>query len=190
MVQVKKPKTREAILNVARRLFGANGYYLTTLSQIAHGAGVSTANLYVYFPSKLSLLYSIYDPWLRERLVKLERTLARIRDPERRIFQLLHALWCEIPAESNGFANNVMQAASTSSPEDGYQPTLLRWVEKRVAAMLRDALPAHRRKVVDETRLAHVLMMAVDGYAIAHHLRPNMKCDHATLRLMTRLLLK
>ena len=189
MVQVKKAHTRDAILRAARRLFGKRGYHLTTLSEIAREAGVSTANVYVYFPSKLSLLYTIYDPWFRARLMRLERSLRRIRNSETRIYQLLHALWCEVPAEGGGFINNVMQAVSTASPEDEYEPTLLRWAEKQVGAMIRAALPPARRKRVDAERLAHVLMMALDGYAIAHHLRPGLHCDHATLKLMTRLVL-
>ena len=189
MVQVKKPQTRDAILAAAGRLFRKRGYHLTTLSQIAKEAGVSTANVYVYFSSKLGLLYTIYDPWFRARLLRLERSLRRIRDRERRIYRLLHALWCEVPAESNSFVNNVMQAVSTSSPADKYEPALLRWAERRVGAMLREALPPERRKRLDEDRLAHVVMMAVDGFAIAQHLRPGLRCDHATLRLMTRLLL-
>jgi len=190
MVQVKKPQTQEAILAVARRLFHQRGYHRTTLSEIAKQSNVSTANLYVYFSSKLSLLYAIYDPWFRDRLTRLERTLQRIRDPERRVYKLLHALWCELPSESNSFINNVMQAVSTSSPEDKYQPDLLRWGETRVAAMLYDALPPKLRTSIDTVRLAHVLLMAVDGFAIAHHLHPKSRCDHATLRLMTRQLLK
>lgn len=190
MVQVKKPKIREAILTIAQRRFSQQGYYVTSLAQIAKEVGVSTATLYVYFSSKLSLLYAIYDPWIRERLTKLEHSLRQIRTPERRIFALLHALWWEIPAESNGFINNVMQAISTATREDKYQPTLLRWAEKRVAIMLHDALPPHRRKDVDELRIAHVLMMAVDGYVIAHHLHPGLRCDRKTLWQMTWLILK
>ena len=47
MAQVKKPAVRDAILKSAFRLFSHRGYEGTTLSQIAAGAGVSTANVYV-----------------------------------------------------------------------------------------------------------------------------------------------
>jgi len=189
MAQVKKQTVRDAILKSAFRLFSRQGYDGTTLSHIAAGAGVSTANVYVYFASKLEVLYAIYDPWLRERLTRLERDLARVRDPRSRLRMLIEALWRDIPAERNGFANNVMQAASTSTPEEGYNPTLLNWVEEQIAAMISDALPPARRKTIDSAAFAHVLMMAQDGFVINYHLQPDKHCSDETIDLMCTLLL-
>lgn len=189
MAQVKKPAVRDAILKSAFRLFSRLGYQGTTLSQIAAGSGVSTANVYVYFASKLEILYAIYDPWLRERLTRLESELARVRDPYRRLRMLLTTLWRDIPAEQNAFANNVMQAATTATPEEGYNPTLLHWVEERIAAMIFDALPPMRREEFGTTQLAHVLVMAFDGFVINYHLRPGRHCSRETIELMCELLL-
>lgn len=189
MAQVKKQAVRDAILKSAFRLFSRQGYEGTTLSQIAAGSGVSTANVYVYFASKLEVLYALYDPWLRERLTRLERELARVRDPSRRLRMLLEALWRDIPAERNGFANNVMQAASTATPEEGYNPTLLHWVEENIAAMIRDALPPGRRDALGSAPFAHILMMAFDGFVINYHLRPGKPCGRQTIELMCQLLL-
>ena len=189
MAQVNKQAVRDAILKSAFGLFSRQGYEGTTLSQIAVGAGVSTANVYVYFASKLEVLYAIYDPWLRKRLTRLEKELARVRDPRRRLRMLLEALWRDIPAERNGFANNVMQAASTATAEEGYNPTLLHWVEENVAAMIRNTLPPGRRDEMGSARFAHILMMAFDGFVINYHLRPGKHCSRETIGLMCRLLL-
>ena len=64
MAQVKKPKLRQAILTASFSLFSGNGYHNTTIAQIAKQAKVSTANVYSYFPSKLHILYALYEPWL------------------------------------------------------------------------------------------------------------------------------
>ena len=189
MAQVKKTAVRDAILNSAFRQFSRRGYEGTTLSQIAAGAGVSTANVYVYFASKLEILYAIYDPWLRERLTSLAAQLERVRDPRRRLRKLLEALWRDIPAERNGFANNVMQAASTASPEEGYNPTLLKWVEESVASMICAALPPGRCGALGSVDIAHILMMAFDGFVINYHLRPGKHCSRETIELMSQLLL-
>lgn len=189
MAQVKKPAVRDAILKSAFRLFSRQGYQGTTLSQIAAGAGVSTANVYVYFASKLEVLYAIYDPWLRNRLTRLGKQLQRVRDPRRQLRMLLVAMWREIPAERNGFANNVMQAASTATPDEGYNPKLLHWVEEKLAAMIRDALPPGRRDVPGSIGFAHIVMMAFDGFVINYHLRPGKHCGQKTIELMCRLLL-
>jgi len=189
MAQVKKQAVRDAILKSAFRLFSRKGYQGTTLSQIAAGSGVSTANVYVYFASKLEILYAIYDPWLRERLTRLEKDLARLRDPRRRLRMLLTTLWRDLPAERNAFANNVMQAASSATPAEGYNPTLLRWVEQHIAAMIFDSLPPGRREGFGSARFAHVLMMAFDGFVINYHLQPGKQCSRETIELMCGLLL-
>jgi AcrR family transcriptional regulator len=189
MVQVKKPELREAILASAFELFRQQGYAATTLPQIAKGAGVSPGTVYIYFGSKLDVLYALYDPWLRQRITRLEQRLERIAVPRERLCTLLRALWREIPRESNGFANNVMQAISTAGPEERYDPALLAWVEERVAAMIRDALPADRRRLLGTPEFSHVLMMAFDGFVIGHHLRPDRPCSERTVELMCGLLL-
>src|SRR5579863_10481582 len=110
MVQVKKAEVRQAILTAAWQLFSRQTYQRTTLSQIAHKAGVSSANLYVYFDSKLDILYAVYEPWMHKRLLLLEAKLQGVERPIDRLRLLLRALWKEIPAEENGFLNNIVQA--------------------------------------------------------------------------------
>ena len=121
MVQVKKEQVRKAILAVAWRLFSRRSYQRTTLSQIAREAGISSANLYVYFDSKLDILYAVYEPWMRERLMRLEAKVARLDRPLDRVRLILRALWKDIPAEENGFVNNIVQAISTVAEGEQYR---------------------------------------------------------------------
>lgn len=189
MVQVKKPELREAILASAFERFSEQGYAATTLPQIAKGAGVSPGTVYIYFGSKLDVLYALYDPWLRQRITRLEQRLGRIAAPRERLCTLLRVLWRELPRENNGFANNVMQAVSTAGPEERYDPALLAWVEERIAAMIRDALPPARRRLLGTPWFSHILMMAFDGFVIGHHLRPDRPCGDETVELMCGLIL-
>jgi AcrR family transcriptional regulator len=190
MVQRKKPQIRDAILAAAFRLFATRGYAATMVADIAREAGVSPGNVYIYFRSKLEILYAIYDPWLRSRIELLERQLATVRSPRTRLRRLLIALWREIPAEENGFLNNIMQAISASSPSEGYRTTLVRWLERRVTAMIHDALPPPRRTRVARVRLAHVLIMAFDGFAIDYHLHPGRRSiDDRTIEFLIGMLL-
>ena len=190
MVQRKKPEVRDAILGAAFRLFAARGYAATMIADIAREAGVSPGNVYIYFRSKLEILYAIYDPWLRARIDVLERQLAAVRSPRMRLRRLLTALWRDIPAEENGFLNNIMQAISASGPREGYRSTLVRWLERRITGMIHDALPAARRARIAKTRLAHVLVMAFDGFAIDYHLHPRRPgIDDRTIDVVTEMLL-
>jgi AcrR family transcriptional regulator len=181
MVQRKKPEVREAILVAAFRLFASRGYAATMVADIAREAGVSPGNVYIYFRSKLEILYEIYDPWLRARIDALGREIAALRSPRARLRRLLVALWREIPAEENGFLNNM--------PAEGYRSTLVRWLEQRITAMIGDALPPARRARIARVRLAHVLVMAFDGCAIDYHLHRRPRVDDRTIDFMTEMLL-
>lgn len=66
MAQTLKPETREAILRSAREAFLAHGYGNASLRAIAADAGVSTSNLYSYFPNKEELFAALVDPVYRE----------------------------------------------------------------------------------------------------------------------------
>lgn len=189
MVQLKKPEVRDAILAGAFRLFSQHGYAATTLAAIAKSAQVSPGNVYIYFGSKLEILYAIYDPWLRARIEALEEELAPIRNPKKRVKRLLGALWRDIPAEENGFLNNIMQAISVTDPDEGYRSTLVQWLEERVSVLVTEALPPEKRARWRKARLAHVLIMAFDGFAIYRHLHPDKNpIDEATINAMAAML--
>lgn len=189
MGQVKKPEVRDAILRTALRLFSRKGYARTTLEEIARGAGVSPANVYVYFRSKLEILYAIYDPWMRQRLEHLESRMSAVSDPRKKLELLLITLWRDMPAEKNGFVNNIMQAISSATPRDRYKPALLQWMEEHLERMLRGALPPARARQLSKARLAHLLVMAFNGYIIYHHINPKAPLDDATLGVVCDMLL-
>jgi AcrR family transcriptional regulator len=185
MAQVKKEEVREAILRAAERAFRRDGYQATTLARVAREAGISPATVYVYFDSKLATLYAVYDPWLRHQLTALARRLEAISEPRARLRALLVALWRDIPAWHNCFANNLVQALATSSTSrERYDPTLLQWVEARIAEVLRDTLPPQRNNSQRHAYLAHVLMMAFDGFVIHRRLRQGSACSDACIEGM------
>ena len=168
MAQIKKPAVERAIIEAADQLFQSKGYSTTTLADIAGAAGVTVSNIYNYFKSKLDILYAIYEPWLDLRLERLAHEVSTIVDPRGRLRAVFLALLRDIPAEKNGFANNVLQAVSTRSGEDSYSRALLLRSEAKVSAMIRDALPDSARFVTSDDLLAHLLFMAFDGFAIGH----------------------
>lgn len=181
MVQRKKSDVREAILGAAFRLFSEQGYSATSLPQIAREAGISPANVYVYFSSKLDVLFTLYAPWLRERLERLERSLRRLEDPQARLQRLLLALWRDLPRESNGFANNVMQAVSTSGADGDYSPELREFFQSRVAGWVADCIDL---RPAEAAMIASVLLMAFDGFAMNVRLVHGVACDRRMATLV------
>ena len=75
------------ILRTAVVCFARQGYYGTTMEEIAAEAGIAKGAAYIYFPSKEAIFLALYDTWgctLREeimaaltRLTPAERGLAR-----------------------------------------------------------------------------------------------------------------
>jgi len=189
VVQVKKTEVREAILKSAFRLFKRCGYVTTTTAQIAAGAKVSESNLYIYFGSKFEILFALCEPWMRSRIERLEQKLVGEPDSRRRLQIILSTLWRQMPSEDNGFMNSLMQALATTARREGYRPSLLRWTEERIEALIMDCLPQQRRLQLSRGGFAHLLMMAQDGFVLNRHLNPDSICSDETVDLVCDLLL-
>ena len=169
MAQVKKTRVRDAIVEGAYKLFRKKSYLGTSVADIGRAAGVAPSNVYVYFNSKFEIFYAAYEPWLNERLARLERDLADIGSSDERLLRIVRTIWIDLPVEDNGFANNLMQAVSTTDKDEPFRSDLLSRAEAAVSALLRRALPSSRHDLVDDDRLAHILLMAFDGFVVRHH---------------------
>jgi AcrR family transcriptional regulator len=64
-------RTRQGVLDTARRLFAEKGYAATSLQQIADALGVTKANVYYYFRTKDAILEALLD----ERVAALDAVL-------------------------------------------------------------------------------------------------------------------
>jgi len=189
-LQVKKNEVRVAILDSAFTLFREQGYAGTTQAQIAGRAGVAVSSLYVYFDSKLDILFAVYRPWLMERFDELESRMAGIASPRERLETILYAIWRDIPTEDNGFVNNLMQAISNLGPKDNYSRDLLDDCEARISAMIAGCIPDDRADLVDDRNLlAHILFMAQDGFAISYKINGASKRMDAMVAAMSDMLL-
>lgn len=188
MAQVKKEHVRTAILDAAFRLFTTHGYVGTTLPMIGKAAQISTPNIYSYFSSKLAILYAIFDPWIRAQFAALDEQLAALKSPDRRLKRIFAMLWQELPELEQGFANNVIQAISTATPDEEYRPHLIAWMEEQIERMVLDALPAERHSLVRGTEMAHMIVMSTDGYIMYGHTVPDRKCSDRTIDAFCRML--
>lgn len=79
MSKRKGEVSRKKILSSAERLFAANGYHGTTVSQIVSEAGLTQAAYYLYFKSKEDILDEIF--------LTFEQQLAHFVDKGRQIRQ-------------------------------------------------------------------------------------------------------
>jgi len=75
MPQVLKDDVRDRLLGAALEVFAARGYAGATMGEIAAAAGISTGNVYRYFPGKAEL----FDAALPADFVRRFRDLLRRR---------------------------------------------------------------------------------------------------------------
>lgn len=184
MAQVKKPEVRKAIIASAYRLFRDRTYLRTSVAEIARDAGIVPSNVYVYFNSKFEIFYAAYEPWLKKRMIRLERELSAIEGPNQKLAHIINTVWVRLPTEDNGFANNLMQAVSTTDKDEPFRSDLLTRSEKTLSQLLQTALPEARMDAQECDRLAHILLMAFDGFIVRSHVggtRPDMVQIVATM---------
>jgi AcrR family transcriptional regulator len=73
--QTKRDRTRRALLDAADSTFGSRGWANTRMEDVAAAAGVSAATAYNHFPTKHTLVASVYGPLVRPLLVQAERDI-------------------------------------------------------------------------------------------------------------------
>lgn len=170
MAQIKKSGMREAILESAFDLFSRKGYTPTTMAEIARTSNMTVANLYVYFDSKLSILYEIYQPWLEQQLAALAESVRKFRTPRSRLRRIFIGIWGDIPAADHSFANALIEALAVAPKGMAKPNTLLIEVESFLTGLIAECLPKEQAHLVRDDLLAHVIWMAFDGFVINQHL--------------------
>ena len=170
MAQFKKKQVRQAILDSAYDLLSERGYHGTTLQDVAEYAGVGVSSLYSYFPSKLHLLYAVFEPWYKDAFEQLEKRVLRLKLPRERLRAILVGLWRDIPSANIGLTNSLMEALASAEPKEKKPVPLLKWTEERLTKLLHDAPLANGAKQVDHDALATLFIMAYDGFVINRRL--------------------
>lgn len=168
-MKVKRDSVREAILASAAARFAADGYLRTTIGAIAKGAGTAASNVYVYFPSKLDIALAVFEPWLKSRVLRLEKAVKRETGVEAKVRRLVDGLLRRIPEDEAGHTTTLVQALSTARPSEPYNPELLHWTEGKVAEILREAAGGSLA-APEGASLARSLMLIFDGVALRRNL--------------------
>ncbi len=103
-------RTRQGVLDAARRLFAERGFAATSLQQIADELGVTKANVYYYFRTKDAILQALLDGQVTALEAMLDAA-AEIADPVRRKDFVVDC-----------FVDQVVRAHRTIAPVDVADP--------------------------------------------------------------------
>lgn len=93
LLETTRADRQARILRAAVACFARQGYYGTTMEEIAIEAGIAKGAAYIYFPSKEALFLALYDLWgcsvRDEILAALARLTPAERASARRILQTI-----------------------------------------------------------------------------------------------------
>ncbi|MFN3385331.1 MAG: TetR/AcrR family transcriptional regulator [Candidatus Thermochlorobacter sp.] len=72
---------RQLLLHAAIAVFSQKGFHETKMQDIADEAGVGKGTLYEYFETKEDLFFAVYESWIHEYEMDMERQAAAHLDP-------------------------------------------------------------------------------------------------------------
>jgi len=75
----------EEILQAARVVFAKNGFYETTVDEIAHAAGISKGTLYLYYKSKMDIYWAALRFGVTEMQEKVREELKSVPSVKEKI---------------------------------------------------------------------------------------------------------
>lgn len=168
----KSAATRERILDAALEVFGAQGYDVGSLREVAALAGISQAGLLHHFPNKVALLSAVLerrDDRASEQTAAASpgiETLGALVDYAR-----ISALK---PGEIELFAVLSAEATRPEHPANSYMRRRYEWVTSIAVESLTTARDqGHLKPGTDPTTMASQLFALWDGLQIQWLLKVN-----------------
>ena len=139
---VRTTDRREEILEVATRLFSANGYAGTTLDDIAAAIGFTKPAIYYWFRSKDAILYEIHDRIVSASLQRVAEIRKAGGAPQDQLRAVLESHVATLLA--NREANEVLHRE-----QHELSPARRRSIRTREAAYETELREIHERGVAD-----------------------------------------
>jgi AcrR family transcriptional regulator len=150
-------ETQQEIERAACKLFGANGFVATSMSEIAKIVGVTKASLYYFFGDKSELFLVVLAKAMGEVLGAV-KAIRKDRDPEEAVEETIHQM-IEIGMSNQVFATMPDMAAIQKHQKRLQEmDEVVNELKKELSITLKNA------GVKQEQVAVKVLMNAVHGY--------------------------
>jgi len=159
---------RRQIVTAAVKLFSENGYYTTTIQQIAREAGISTGLVYQYFRDKDDLLLLALMQVLESYEKEIPRALEGVKHPVARLCRAL-ATYCAVVDRMR--AATVLTYRSSKSLRSERRALLMEGetrTNRLLEACIRDCVEIGHMRPVNEHLLAYSHVMFCHAWALKH----------------------
>jgi AcrR family transcriptional regulator len=157
---------RLGILGRSAALFAAHGYTGTSITMIAEACGVSKALMYHYYSSKDAVLFDLLSDHLQHLLAVVEAASQASGDGKERLFAIAATL---LEAYRGADAEHQVQIASLKLLPPAQQE-ILKEMERRLVALVSDALMAAIPAIAKKRHLLKPLTMSLFGMLNWHYL--------------------
>ncbi|MGF1595786.1 MAG: TetR/AcrR family transcriptional regulator [Acidimicrobiales bacterium] len=152
---------REQLLGVARQVLARQGFYQTTMAEIADSAGVTKPVLYQHFQSKRDLYTAVLgDVGTRLRTAVVQAAAAAAADgPRMQANAGFRAYVRFVDEDREGFR----LLFSGTSRQDGEWASITREVEHSIAQGIADLIDVPEMSHIQRQALAHGVMGMAEG---------------------------
>lgn len=166
--EVRRERSREALLQASEKLFVSRGYSTTTVEDIASASGLTKGAIYFHFKDKSGVLIALID---RAQQRVLEPLLAHLGDetiaPEDKIVDYLH-YWARIGIEQrNTMFVPILMSLEFNGSGTEIEEHLNRMYERMYEALIRIIEQGHERGTIRKSARAReqaaMLIAMMDG---------------------------
>ncbi len=180
LTETTRTARQARILRAAMTCFARQGYYGTTMGEIATEADIAKGAIYIYFPSKEAIFVALYDTWgctLREEILAALATLTPDeRASARRVLRTIvevtgryvqaGAATCRVLMEGRTLAAYIPAIAERVSTEQAH-------AQAQIEALIHVGLAAGEWPPdFDTLRHATMVRATIHGLMATWHLAP------------------
>lgn len=178
-------KTKDHIIDIARRLFAQKGMQATTMNDIAEVAGKGRRTLYTYFSSKEEIIQAVVDQELGQFRHELEIARRISLPPEQKLINLIyiHLEAMKAVVLRNGslraeFFKDIWLVEKARADIDRYEQQLIREI-------LDDGVTRGVFDVPHTPTMAYLMHNAIKGLEVPHisgHIRQYGDSEYQLIR--------
>jgi AcrR family transcriptional regulator len=159
-------RKRQGILSRSAILFAEHGFTGTSITMIAEACGVSKALMYHYYSSKDAVLFDLLQDHLQDLVTVVEAAAQSGGQAEEKLFAISAAL---LEAYRGADAEHQVQISSLKLLPPAQQE-ILKEMERRLVAIVSDAIAAAIPSVTKKRQLLKPLTMSLFGMLNWHYL--------------------
>ncbi len=161
-------RRREQIVDAAVRRFAVNGYYRTTIKDIADAAGFSSGLIYSYVKDKEDVLFLVFMSLFRTYQRDIPRRLEGVIDPLQRFCTAVRA-YCEAVDRNVGATVVGYRESASLRPElrKAIQKMELE-TNKLISGPIEECIKAGYFRSVNVDLLTFRLVFLAHGWALKH----------------------